>query len=309
MIKNNNIVMEFNTAYPIRLGNFDTSQYDIDYNNMYAPKSVGYVEGSAKTTIAAWQEVVTTDKHSVSIYPDLIDNTLGLELLYNSALECPPLQDVPMDINNDTRLNITTMGCYQVNSGYLVNGRLTKIREGKSGYAGLIDTIQVILTNASLSPLTQATLNWSFNGVLQSPTTIIWQDSLTMGEFDTITLGIVTHTVQEEYVIKAWISALGTLQDEFSEDDTVQIFGFICPSLYSGNYTVGTSGYFTSIKEALDKLQFCGVTGNVVLELLSGIYLEDVYLTKISSYMGNHTLTLTSQTGKSSDVIIRTAID
>jgi hypothetical protein len=112
-IKNNNIMMEPTGAYPIYLNSIaNLALYDIDYNNMYAPTNIGYA-GSAKGSIAAWQQTITTDLHSVSIRPGFIDSTVNLELLDYTGVRCNMLFDVDRDIENAFRVGpFTYMGCY-----------------------------------------------------------------------------------------------------------------------------------------------------------------------------------------------------
>jgi hypothetical protein len=156
------------------------------------------------------------------------------------------------------------------------------------------------------SSLSEVTLNWSFDGVLQPPVTVSWQNPLLSKELDTITLGTLSYTAEADYEIKIWISEFGLLSNDFPEDDTVSIPGYICPSKYGGSYTVGATGYFTSIADALAKIKRCSLNGDITLKLLPGIHQEDIDLKEISFYTGNYTFTLTSSTGNSSSVILET---
>jgi hypothetical protein len=305
-VRNNNIVMTSSTAYPIYLTSVNNLPlYNIDYNNMYAPQYVGYVGGN-KTNITDWQQTIRTDQHSVNINPVFMDNTIDLRLVYTNDMECPLLFEVSEDINNDPRLVITTMGCYQEEDTYTINARLVGLNDGKIGYVGINDSIKVILINTGTTALSTATLNWTMDGNTKSPVVVSWQNALAANNLDTITLGTVIPILEGNYSIKIWISDLGSLQDEFLKDDTVSISGYNCTASYMGNYTVGTGGDFTSVDEILNKIRVCGASGDITLELLPEIHQEDIDLANISPYMKNYTLTLTSSTGNASSTVIET---
>jgi hypothetical protein len=304
VVKNNNIVMESSTAYPIYLNNNTSLEYcDIDYNNMYAPQYAGYVAEDI-LSMDKWRKMITTDRHSIRVNPIFVNNTL--QPLYPSGLDCDLLPDVPMDIIGNNRFGITTMGCYQDTNNRSVNGKLVKMIKEETNYTGVVDTVKAIFVNMGTSPLTEVTLNWSLNGNLRTPITVSWQNSLASKALDTISLGTVTHTAEGNYSIKIWITKLGTLQDQFPDDDTLLLSGYVCSSLYTGDYTVGASGYFTSIQDALNKISVCGMNGDITLKLLPGVYQEDIDLAYSSLYTGNYTLTLTSDAGNALGTTIET---
>jgi hypothetical protein len=236
VIKNNNIVMESTTAFPIYLSATDNlSLYDMDYNNMYAPTNIGYA-GAAKTTMAAWQQTITTDKHSVSIRPEFVNNMLNLELVNYNGLDCDFLQEVAIDKSGYNRRGFTAMGCYRGFGIYSSNATLKDIEAESGLILGTSNTVKAILTNRGTNILTNATLNWSFNGVIQSSTGVNWTGNLALMAKDTVILGTVTYTPAGYYTIKAWIHDLGSQQDMFSEDDTTEFTAYICPSAMNGAY-------------------------------------------------------------------------
>jgi hypothetical protein len=311
-IKNNNIIMESTKAYPVYLYTYSNnlSHHDMDYNNMYAPNYVGYVDigvpNGDKLTIEEWQQTIITDQHSVRVPPNFIDSTLCLELSNYRGLECNPLSDVSIDKQGNLRTGITSMGCYTGFRTYPTNALLYDIQTQSGVMLGTSDTIKVVLVNMGTNPLTSATLNWSFNGLIQSASGIIWSGYLNEGASDTVVLGVATYTPAGYYTITAWIKDLGSQQDMFSGDDTVQRTAYICSSPLNGTYTIGTTGTYKTINEALDIMNLCGVSGDVILAFQPGNYNEFIYLRNSSLLMGTHTLTLTSTTHNASDVRIIT---
>ncbi|MEL6675367.1 MAG: PKD domain-containing protein [Bacteroidota bacterium] len=76
---------------------------------------------------------------------------------------------------------------------------------------------------------------------------------------------------------------------------------------YSGSYTVGgNAAYFQTFAKAIDSLKTYGVCGPVSLEFLSGTYSGANYkiLGPISGVSATNTLTITSQAGSASSVIL-----
>jgi len=73
---------------------------------------------------------------------------------------------------------------------------------------------------------------------------------------------------------------------------------------YSGAYTVGSGGNFSSFEEAIDSLKVRGVDADVTLEFLSGSYEVNVTIPTFSGMGTESRLTITSQAQDSSDVTL-----
>jgi hypothetical protein len=307
-IKNNNIVMESTNAYPIYLNSTENpASYDMDYNNMYAPTYVGYF-GSAKTSLAEWQQTVTTDLHSISVRPSFVDSSVHLKVTDYLPLYVSTLSEVDVDIENTYRTGfLTAMGCYHGITLYAVNaavGNISGFRTG--GIFGQQDSIKVELVNTGTTTLTTAVLNWSINGITQSAIGITWSGALLPEQHTVVTLGAINYTQTGNNIIRVWIDNLGGLQDEDFKDDTVTISGYICLNTFSGSYTIGSGGTFPSWDAAMEQAKLCGVNGDVLFEFLPGSYSENIDLTNISSLFGANMLTITSTTRNAADVTLQT---
>ncbi|MDR2409180.1 MAG: hypothetical protein LBE13_13845, partial [Bacteroidales bacterium] len=304
-IKNNNIVMESSSAFPLYLNAYNAQTDDIDYNNLYAPNYVGYAGGN-HTTIENWQGMVTTDKHSVRIYPDFIDSSVNLKLEDYTGLECIHFPEIVQDIDKIYRAgNVTTMGAYHGKTPFEANGTLISAMSLRQGtILGSSDSVKVKLINTGATPLTKVTIAWKWNNVSQSP--VVWTDSLATNEQVIITLGEITYDQEKTNTATAWIENLGVLTDKYAKDDTVNLSGYVCNAPYSGDYLVGATGAFTTPAEFIHRLSICGANGDITLNIQSGTYQESIDLSKISSMMGNYSLTITSTTNKAEDVIIKT---
>jgi hypothetical protein len=303
MVKNNNIVMESPDAFPIYLNSLTNLQnFDMDYNNMYAPTYVGYAGGN-KATMAAWQQTITTDHNSVRVLPNIANPDISLEPLQEFGLLCDTIPIVNQDIRGITRTGIAIMGCYEVlpATGNAMLETITGLREGY--VLGQNDTIKVKVMNTGATALTSVNFGWSVNGVIQSNNLSI-PVSLSRWQSDTVSLGQLTYTAGK-VVVKVWINSLngGTLPDAFAGDDTLSSSVFVCNGGYSGTYIVGATGDFLNMEEACNAFNMCGVNGNIILAFQPGTYTDNIDLTNSATIFGNYSLMLTSITGIVSDVI------
>ena len=75
---------------------------------------------------------------------------------------------------------------------------------------------------------------------------------------------------------------------------------------YSGTYSIGANGYFTTVVEAIDSLKAKGINGSIILNIQPGTYNGAVIITNISGSSSSNTITLQSANGDSTSVIITT---
>ncbi|HEY9124094.1 MAG TPA: PKD domain-containing protein [Bacteroidales bacterium] len=65
------------------------------------------------------------------------------------------------------------------------------------------------------------------------------------------------------------------------------------PPFSGGTYTIGTKGYFKTIKEAFSRLSSCGITGPIVLSLTDNVYNEEsMLIERIEGLSATNTITL-----------------
>jgi len=77
------------------------------------------------------------------------------------------------------------------------------------------------------------------------------------------------------------------------------------PIPLSGTYTIGTSGVFSSITEALGDLYFNGIDGAIIFKILNGTYNDQIDLDgAITGSSAANTVTFQSNSGNASDVEI-----
>jgi hypothetical protein len=225
VIKNNNIVLPTATSgYPIQFsatGNL--TQYNIDYNNYYAPNYVGYYNG-AQASLGTWQAQIGADLNSVRVSPAFMDITTNLDLLASEAgLFCPIYPSVTEDIEGKTRTGQATMGAYQV----ILNARDLALTQFVSWNPDVVNkqivSVDISVRNFGLDTVKNAVFGWSKNGLLQAsyrwrpstPLAFLGQENITVGS---LTIDNTTDT----YDIVVWLDSLNNNEDMRHSNDTLQ---------------------------------------------------------------------------------------
>lgn len=164
------------------------------------------------------------------------------------------------------------------------------------------NTIKAILTNYGSNPITTATINWSINGVLQTPYS--WTGSLASGDASAlINIGTYNATALNKN-IQAWSSIPNGNVDGNSLNDSVKN-DKNKGKLY-GTYTIGgVLPDFLQFRDAVDALVLRGVCGPVVFNVRSALYFESlITIPFIQGSSAMNTITFQSETGKNTDVIL-----
>ena len=240
---------------------------------------------------------------AIHIAPNYVDTTTSLLRSDYTGMNSIFISEVLKDVNDSIRAGMTGWGCHRGIAPAATDAAVIAIYDCPEGpIFGTSDTIKVVLSNAGLSALTSATINWSYAGVLQTPKT--WTGNLACGETDTVALGLVSHNTKGYIEIKAYIDAIAN--DSIPSNDTIVAKPFICSSM-SGVYTVGTAtSDFPSLADALEKVALCGFAGDVTLAFQPGTYTSLGNNIANFNYSNNgYYLIITSTTGKSEDVVFK----
>ena len=141
--------------------------------------------------------------------------------------------------------------------------------------------VKVTLENFGSYNLNNVNINWEVNGATQ--TVFGWTGDLSQNiSLPSITLGQFTFTYGQN-IIKAWTSLPNGTTDNNNNNDTTLITVNICQPL-NGTYTVGGAGAnFSTFSEAMNVLGTCGISGNVIFDVIPGTYSEQI---KIPAYNG-----------------------
>jgi hypothetical protein len=292
---NNNVIMEATSAYPIYLVTTSLSAtYQMDWNNWYAPKFVGYFGGTVRN-IADWRSATGKDANTSTSLTQFSDN-FSLRPTNYQDLFTPTYYSLTNDIEDNTRNNPTLKGCYEI-PYYTADGALYELLGvAASPQEGQSDTMKVSFYNLGNSLLTSVNLGWSINGVVQN-SNLNYSFSLNRMQNTVLTLGNLTYSFGS-ITVKVWINSInnGSIMDAGILDDTLTVDFYGCRGQMSGTWYIGNTSTadFASVKDANRALTACGINGDITFAFLSGQYYESIDLSDNELLFKIHNLTLTS---------------
>jgi parallel beta-helix repeat protein len=166
--------------------------------------------------------------------------------------------------------------------------------------SGVSTPVRARIINYGTTTVNSATINWSVNGVVQTPATFTGLN-LANGQVSApLLLGNFTFAGGPS-TIKAWTSQPNNQTDMFPANDTASSNVMGC---MSGNFTIGTGGTFPTFTAALNAINTVGICGNVIFDVLPGTYNEALVINQINNMGPNVTLTFRSQNGNNTSVIL-----
>jgi hypothetical protein len=221
-IKYNNIITPSANSYPIYLaGTNYLASWNIDYNNLNGNNYVGYAGGANRTSIADWQSVVPSDHHSVSIAPAFTDGTgtTSLKMNNDNSLRCPLYAGIAADIEGRQRFSTTQVGAYTL-LPYAVDMALSDV----SGTRAILNhdfTVEVSAKNAGLTPITDALLHWSKDGVYQG--SYLWPAGTPLNTDETVVIPVGKFFFTGTPVtVTVWVDSVNNEPDTIKWYDTVR---------------------------------------------------------------------------------------
>lgn len=158
-----------------------------------------------------------------------------------------------------------------------------------------INPVPVGLTNTDVSignfgsdTLTSATIEWTVNGVAQTP--FAWTGNIGYNQTDAgVNIGSFTMNPGIS-TLKAWTTSPNGGTDANNANDTIEVM--LCTPLI-GSYTVGGVGAdFADMVELGDMLSNCGVAGDVVVTINPGTYAGNMILDHVPGAGDTATITI-----------------
>lgn len=149
--------------------------------------------------------------------------------------------------------------------------------------------VKAFIKNEGRNQILVTTVNWEVNGVAQAPisSTVTLDTIGGTGIRETeVTLGTFNFLTNILYRVKVWTSMPNNVADTVNGNDTlVRLYR----SPLDGNYTIGASGDFLTIRDAVNILTTSGVSGPVTFELIDNLYSTqtgETFPLTIGSYPG-----------------------
>ena len=175
---------------------------------------------------------------------------------------------------------------------------ITAIEEPSNFCADTLDVV-VNLRNDGTAQLTSATINWTLNGITQTPVNFTGLlDTLNgTGTRDTaITLGSRYFAANTPYDIVAWATMPNGVVDTVNYNDTSSA---TVQAAISGTFQIGGPGAdYTGFSDAVADLNAFGVCGPVVFNVYDSTYVEQVSLSDIPGTSAINTITFQPLSGR-----------
>ena len=142
---------------------------------------------------------------------------------------------------------------------------LTPVSPLASGF----QPINITVKNFAVQPLNIFTVQWKYNGVLQSNFTYTGSP-IAPNQTTDVTLGSINFFTGQNADLEFWTILPNSQSDERTSNDTLRTY--LCQGL-TGNYTLGTpTSDFPTFAEAIATLYQCGVVGPVTFNIQPGVY-------------------------------------
>jgi PKD repeat protein len=272
-----------------------------DHNDLFTlGVNVGFW-GIPHSSLTAWKLYTGKDPNSVSANPYFVNDTSLYVRSYLLDNAGTPLAEVPSDIDGNLR-NLVNPDIGASEWSTPVNDAGIKYIDQGLSFCKNNDSLYVVLMNFGTSFLTNVNINWEVNGVLQP--SYAWSGVLPQrGTSNPIAIGIFNYTLSTAFTVKTWTSNPNGGTEGFHHNDTSIVINKY--RAMSGIYTVGgTSPDYVTISQAVTDLLSGGVCGPVIINIRNGIYPEQIRINPVSGASTVNTITIQSEAGDSSLVIL-----
>jgi trimeric autotransporter adhesin len=262
-----------------------------------ASYNMGYYVGTTYPTLANWKTGLTTlDQQSIDYAPNFVNPATGnfspRDGAYDGAGD-NVITVVPRDITGASRSLPMDIGAFEA-SPIGLDAAMSEVTMPVAPYTAGSKSFSAKIRNAGTTTITSATVNWSVNGVTQTP--VSYTGTLTGGSVSSsISLGTYTIAGNTLYDIQVWVSNPNSSTDPNPDNDQI---GGLTAAQVSGVLTINSAGsgagVFTSFKGFTDLISIGGLGGAVTANVTvgSGPYTEQVFLGVIPGASATNTITI-----------------
>lgn len=248
-------------------------------------------------TLPAWKAVIPTiDQQSIDFSPNFVSpSTLNFSPQDGSfdGAGDNVIAIVPRDITGAARSLPMDIGAVEA-TPVALDAAMNDIVMPAAPYVAGNKAVFCRLRNAGVGLITSATINWTLNGVAQTP--VSFTDSLFGGTVSgNIFLDSVNVAANTLYTIVATVSSPNGLTDPNNTNDQASS---ITAAQVSGTITINNAGsgpgVFTNFTDFATLLQVGGIGGPVTANVTSGSgpYNEQVMFTQFPGTSATNTLTI-----------------
>ncbi|MFZ4401684.1 MAG: BNR-repeat neuraminidase N-terminal domain-containing protein [Bacteroidales bacterium] len=280
-----------------------------NYNNYYTLNTAnpyGYLGTTTQfATFAAWKAGTGLDVNSISVNPMYLSvNDLHVSQFSLLNSNGTSLSSVTTDMDGNLR-NATTpdIGADEFDP-IPDDAGIVEIPTITGLCPNTFVTMNVKLKNLGLNVLTSATVNWTLNGILQTPHS--YTGNLASGTTSaTINLGDFVMAASTPYSISVWTDLPNGQIDLNTANDTMSVNN-VYAAMAGGIYTVGgTSPDFADVTAAVNAVSSQGICGPIVFNLRPGFYTGQYTINNIAGSSATNTVTFKSEDNDSNLVILQ----
>jgi hypothetical protein len=303
-ITRNLIVAQGNPSYPLRIltrgplrpqpfvmVNVGHNYTKRSWNNLYSTTNVAYID-NALTSIAALQTLTQQDSFSISAVES------------SGPFSCPAIATVDKDINGIPRTSVTYIGCHHLepDSNDVAIDALTGVDNVNGTSAS---PVGAVIRNAGWKEITDTvTVRFFVDGVQQRVVRHLPAKPLAFNKSDTVALG--SYLLPEG--THHFLASVSMPNDSNAKNDTLRYSRYVCVRPMRGMFVIGGSSKadcrYDSIGVFFDRMNSCGVDGDITLAFESGRYAGTMDFEEISAVMKGHRLTVTSMAHDRDSVLI-----
>ena len=281
----------------------NTLPVDFDRNNYFSfDRTIGYFNGIRHTDLAAWIIAVGTDPSSMSyrpFYSSDTDLSMNQILLNNTGV---PVAGIDRDIDGTLRHSSYPDPGAKEYDPCAIDAGINGLVSPQNPLGGGVEQVRALLTNQGTATLTSAKINWQVNSEPQASYT--WSGNLTSGQSQEVTIGTYDFHSGILYTLKLWTSEPNNTSDCNHANDTITTGELAAP--LCGTYTVGGDAPdFISLSQAATVLNLAGIDCPVTFLVRDGLYYEQFNLKAIPGSSPVNGITFRSESGDSSNAIIR----
>ncbi len=273
-----------------------------DYNDFYTTGAVLMHMGVDYATLSAYQTASGFDMNSFNVDPSFISQSdlhTSNPTLNNNGV---PAYGVTDDIDGDIR-NATTpdIGADEF-TPITLDASISTFNAPIAPICSVTNNVEIKLLNAGFDTINNVTINWEANGILQTPYN--YTGSLSSGLDTNLVIGSYTFSNNLVTNFKIWVSSPNGLSDQNNSNDTLVSNNLLYPAL-NGTYTIGgTSPNYATITDAVNDLNAYGICGNVIYNIRTGTYNEQISIAQIAGTSATDSVIFQSETGINTDVVI-----
>ncbi len=275
-------------------------------NNVYFKQGNGSMVGSYNginyPTFQSWRTANAGIFDSNSVYTDPLfvnqgafDFTPADGFVNNKGANV--LSSVPVDINFQARSTTPDPGILEFTPPTSTDAGIAEVVIPAAPLSPGTIPVNVKVRNAGTTTITSVTINWTINGVTQTP--FAWTGSIAGGtQSANVNIGSFTLNALTGYSIAAWTSNPNNGPDARNTNDTAyadNIFAVVPGGSYTINQNAAASATnFVSFTSFSNTISFGGIGGPIVATVVtgSGPYNEQVIFTNVTGTSATNTITI-----------------